>query len=83
MAVNDKEQLKIKVEEFVRSQSVHDDTKKIRVVCDEGDLYFILYGEDLAVGIGGFGETADGAYNDFIDNWESFYAHKKRPLRET
>jgi len=68
MAEDDKVQLKERVQQFVNQQNPSEGSWPIRVVCDEGDLYFILYGADIATGIAGFGETADGAFNDFIDN---------------
>jgi len=77
MPVNDLEELKERVEAFVKQQSQLDATQAVKVVCDEGDLYYILYGADIQVGVAGFGETADGAYNDFVDNWERYRSISK------
>ncbi len=38
---------------------------------DEGS-WFILYGPDLASGIGGYGETPEALMNDFKLNWERY-----------
>lgn len=37
----------------------------------DGDQYCALYGEDLAQGCAGFGETAESAMADFDRNWAS------------
>ena len=77
MAVDDKVQLKERVQQFVDQQNPSEGSWPIRVICDEGDLYFILYGADIATGIAGFGETADGAFNDFKDNWFRYRSIKE------
>jgi hypothetical protein len=77
MAVDDKVQLKERVQQFVDQHNRSEGTWPIRVVCDEGNLYFILYGADIATGIAGFGETADGAFNDFKDNWFRYRSIKE------
>ena len=78
MAGNDKQRLKEKVEEFLKQDGNYDATQPVIVVCDEGDLYFILYGQDLAVGIAGFGKTAETAFNDFKGNWSKYAPNKFR-----
>jgi hypothetical protein len=34
------------------------------------DTWGVLYREDIAVGIGGFGETPDLAFDDFVRSWK-------------
>jgi len=76
VAANDKQVLKEVVEVFVKQQKDYNPKEPIRVVCDEGDLYFILYGPDIATGIAGFGITPEAALNDFKVNWNR-YKHKE------
>jgi len=69
MSDNDLDELKAKVEKFLQQQSSYKPGDNLKVVCDEGDSYFILHGPDVQVGVVGFGMTASAAYNDFVDNW--------------
>lgn len=80
MAVDDKAHLKERVQQFIEQQNPSEAPRPIRVVCDEGDLYFILYGADIATGIAGFGETPDGAFNDFKDNWCRYRSTKESAI---
>jgi len=36
----------------------------------DGNMYCALYGEDIASGCAGFGETPEGAMADFDRNWK-------------
>jgi hypothetical protein len=45
--------------------------QNLKVMCDEGS-WFILYGLDLASGIGGYGETPEAVMADFKLNWERY-----------
>jgi hypothetical protein len=76
MAANDKELLKERVLQYLKQQNHFDETQSVRVFYDN-DLYFILYEAEVPTGIAGFGETIDGAFNDFTDNW-SMYKQKQR-----
>jgi hypothetical protein len=76
MAANKKNRLKEKVEEFLKRDGNYDAAQPIIVVCDKGKLYSILYGQDLAVGIAGFGKTAEIAFNDFKANWLKYAPNK-------
>jgi hypothetical protein len=53
MPVNNKEQLKEKVEAFLNGQPLYDPKEPVKVDFDEGDLCYILYGSDLFSGVGG------------------------------
>ena len=77
MAENDREELQKRVQSFLNDQPLYDPGQPLSVTCDEGDLYYILYGADIAVGVAGFGQTAQGAFNDFIDNWDLYRSIKK------
>lgn len=35
----------------------------------DGNMYCLLYGEDLMAGVAGFGETMEAASRDFDKNW--------------
>jgi len=35
----------------------------------DGDMWCALYGEDLVMGVAGFGETPDAAVRDFDETW--------------
>jgi len=72
MPVNNKQQLKEKVEAFLNGQPLYDPKEPVKVDFEEGDLYYILYGSDLFSGVGGVGETADDTFNDFEDNWDVY-----------
>ena len=76
MVANDKELLKDRVLQFLQQQNHFDVTQSVRVLCTN-ELYFILYEADIPTGIAGFGETIDGAFNDFTDNW-CMYKQKER-----
>ena len=49
MAANDKEQLKRRVIEYLHNKPSYDPNENLILVCDQGYVYFILYGEDLQV----------------------------------
>ena len=72
MAANDKEWLKQRIKAFLEQQTAYNENKKFEVTCDEGDYYFILYGEDIVNGVTGFGQTAESAFEDFVDNWITY-----------
>jgi hypothetical protein len=74
--VKNEEQLRQDVILFLKEQPSYNEKKKIKVICNEGDQYFILYGEDMQTGIAGFGSTAENALDDFIDNW-NFYTKRQ------
>jgi hypothetical protein len=61
--------LKQVAEAFVKQQPYFDHTQQLRVLCDPGEMYFILYGSNISAGIAGFGETAEAALSDFKENW--------------
>lgn len=44
----------------------------------DGNMYFVLYGEDLMTGCAGFGETVELAMADFDKNWREQKAPKLR-----
>lgn len=35
----------------------------------DGNMYCVLYGEDLMAGVAGFGATMEDAHRDFDKNW--------------
>jgi len=76
MTANKRERLKEKVEAFLKQDGNYDTAQPIIVVCDERNIYSILYGQDLAVGIAGFGKTAETAFNDFKGNWLKYAPNK-------
>lgn len=80
MAMDDKMKLKERVLQFVDQQNLGEGPCPIRIVCDECNLYFILYGTNLATGITGLSETADGAFNDFKDNWFRYRSIKESAI---
>jgi hypothetical protein len=41
-------------------------------MCDNGNVYVILYGEDLQSGVAGFGKTPEKAFEDFKCNWDKY-----------
>jgi len=65
-----KEELYREAQEFVEKQPGYS-RQNLKVMCDEGS-WFILYGDDLASGIGGYGETPEAVMNDFKLNWERY-----------
>lgn len=69
--MEDKQQLKSAVENFLQQQSLYDPQKRVCIMCDQ-DLCFILYGPDIHSGVAGFGETSESALSDFKDNWHSY-----------
>jgi hypothetical protein len=82
MAENDKEELHEKVQQFLKRHNDFDDKKNLSVVCDEGDSYYILYGEDIAVGVAGIGQNPEAAFKDFIDNWHRYRGDKLEDSKE-
>jgi hypothetical protein len=69
MAANDKEELKERIANYLKSKKVYNEENELTVQC-KGDVYYVFYGSNTLNGIVGFGQTADGAYNDFVDNCE-------------
>ena len=67
----EKENLKIKVLDFVKTQPGYSSAKhaKLRGFCEDKDIYMVVYGETLWDGIGGLGATPELAYNDFVRSW--------------
>ncbi len=65
-----KEELYREAQEFVEEQRGYL-RQNLKVMCDEGS-WFILYGPDLASGIGGYGETPEAVMADFKLNWERY-----------
>jgi len=68
---NDLLELKVQVQKFLEAQPGYIPNESLKVICDN-DTYFILYGYDIQVGVAGYGMTADGAFNDFVDNWNMY-----------
>jgi hypothetical protein len=72
MADDNKEILRNKILNFLKTQSTYNESQQIKIARTDGDFYFVLYGSALTLGVAGFGRTADSAYDDFIDNWKVF-----------
>jgi hypothetical protein len=72
MAANDKEELKQLVIEYLQNKPSYNPNENLTVMCDNGNVYFILYGEDLQSGVAGFGKTTEKAFEDFKCNWDKY-----------
>ena len=77
--VKNEEQLRKEVVLFLKKDPAYNEKKRIRIICNEGNQYLILYGEDIQNGIAGFGSTAENALDDFIDNW-NFYTKRQNKI---
>lgn len=68
------EETKSKVIEFLKSQPGYEKIKDepVSVIFGESDGFFILVGQNLQVGVGGFGRTLELAFEDFVNSWNHF-----------
>ena len=48
----------------------------------DGDRWCALYGDDLQMGVAGFGVTPDAAMADFDKNWNGQTLHRAAALRK-
>jgi hypothetical protein len=67
------EDLKQRVIDFVKSQEGYDQTEheKLAAFCENKDAFAVTYGHNMVEGIGGFGETPDLAFEDFVRSWNN------------
>ena len=78
MAKNEElDALKQRTLSFIMKYKPNEVPPEVTVTLTGGDQYFVLYGFDVRSGIVGFGDTPEGAFNDFVDNWE-FYSKRSK-----
>jgi hypothetical protein len=72
MSAEQFEHLKQRVRDFVKSQPGYnaDEHKDLDAFCEDKNTFGVIYGENIAIGIAGFGETADLAFKDFVRSWK-------------
>lgn len=68
------DKLKARVLSFIQNEPGYDkiEDEELKVSYSLTDQFFILLGEDLQIGLAGFGETPDKAFNDFVRSWKEF-----------
>ena len=73
MSTEIKEDLKERVLAFIEGQDGYnaDDVEEITIKC-KTEIWSILYGETVEVGIVGVGDSPEDAYYDFVVKWKFF-----------
>jgi hypothetical protein len=71
---DEKEKLKQRVLEFVKTQKGYNEKnyEKLQAFCENKKTYCVIYGEGLQTGIAGYGDTTELAFDDFVRSWNQF-----------
>lgn len=68
------DKLKARVLSFIKNEPGYDKIRgeELKVTYSMTDDFFILLGENIQIGVAGFGETPDLAFDDFVRSWKEF-----------
>jgi hypothetical protein len=74
MSIEIKEELKERVLKFIEAQPGYDadQVEEITVKYNHMDTWSIVYGESMALGIAGIGDSPEDAFDDFVIKWRFF-----------
>jgi hypothetical protein len=74
MSIEIKEELKERVLKFIEEQPGYDadNVEEVKVSSNYMGTWSIVYGESLALGIAGIGDSPEDAFDDFVVKWRFF-----------